>query len=239
MTKEDRAKLFADQGEMDEEPERVTGEAIPPNATIDGLPVDIRDRIDNAIYDFCMYECKPPIEDLSKARAPKWAACCDYIGRHVCKPLLRGAERGAGGRWNQFDDDVIAALLPLWGYYCQLYEKAPFKQDFSAFAGLGFRLIESDLQAVTPARIALCQKIDRMQENGLAGLISDGARNPTGALAILNHWHGWSQNNVNVTVEAKRALSAASLPALGTVAETVPLPTIQEISNNSKPEETM
>ena len=239
MTKEDRARLFADQSETAEEPERVTGEAIPPEATIDGLPVDIRERIDNAIYDFCMYECKPPIEDLSKARAPKWAACCDYIGRHVCKPLLREAERGEGGRWKPYSDEIIAALLPLWGYYCQLYEKAPFKQDFSAFAGMGLLLIESDMREVTPARAELCKKISKMQENGLAGLISDGSRNPTGALAILNHWHGWAQNNVNVTVEAKRALSAASLPALGTIAETEQLPTLPEINNSSVPVETI
>lgn len=239
MTKEDREKLFADQSERSEEPERVTGEAIPQNEVIPGLPVDIRERIDNAIYDFCMYECKPPIEDLSKARAPKWAACCDYIGRTISKPLLRETERGAGGRWNQFDDGVIAALLPLWGYYCQLYEKAPFKQDFSAFAGLGFLLVESDMGAVTPARIDLCKRIDKMQENGLAGLISDGSRNPTGALAILNHWHGWAQNNVNVTVDTRQALSAALLPTLGTIAETEQLPALTETSNNRALTETV
>lgn len=239
MTKEDRAKLFSDQCEMTEEPERVEGETIPQSEVIPGLPVDIRERIENAIYDYCNYECKPPIEDLSKARAPRWSACCMYIGEKVTKKLFK-VERGEGGRWKPYNDEILSALIPLWLYYCATYDKAPLKGDFSYFAGVGFDLIYvADPERLSPTRADVLQKLIKIQENGLSALISDGSRNPTGALAILNHWHGWSQHNVNVTVNTQKALSAASLPALGTNAETEPLPTLTEINNSNAPVETV
>lgn len=183
--------------------------------TDDILPHDIKQQIDDAIYDFMTYECKPPIEDMSKARQPRWSACCMYIGQRVNKKLLRQAERGERGKWNGYKVDVIDALIPLWVYYCSIYDKAPLKADFGYFAGLSIDWInEKRQEMLTPERVQTIQKISYIQENGLSALISDGSRNPTGAIAILNHWHNWTNTSVVVHTSDKQAISAVQLPKL-------------------------
>lgn len=199
--------------------ERIGGEdaeIIPKEmGTDDILPHDIKQQIDDAIYDFMMYECKPPIDDMSKTRQPKWSACCMYIGQRVNKKLLRQAERGEGGKWNGYKVDVIDALIPLWVYYCSIYDKAPLKADFGYFAGLSIDWINENRQEMlTPERVQTIQKISYIQENGLSALISDGSRNPTGAIAILNHWHNWTNTSVVVHTSDKQAISAVQLPKL-------------------------
>ena len=181
----------------------------------DVLPHDIKQQIDDAIYDFMMYECKPPIDDMSKARQPKWSACCMYIGQRVNKPLLRATERGEGGKWNGYRIDVMEALLPLWLYYCSTYDKAPMRADFGYFVGASLEWIyETREGMLTPERVRLTKKLTEIQEAGLSGLISDGSRNPTGAIAILNHWHNWTNTSVVVHTSDKQAISAVQLPKL-------------------------
>lgn len=183
--------------------------------TDDVLPQDIKQQIDDAIYDFMMYECKPPIEDMSKARQPRWSACCMYIGQRVNKKLLRQAERGEDGKWNRFNVDVIEAMIPLWLFYCSTYEKAPLKADFVYFAGLSLDWIyEKRPERLTPERVEISKKLHELQECGLSGIISDGSRNPTGAIAILNHWHNWTNTSVVVHTSDKQAISAVQLPKL-------------------------
>ena len=198
--------------------ERVTdAEVIPQSIDTESvLPEDIKQKIDDAIYDFMTYECKPPIEDMAKARQPRWSACCMYIGQRVNNKLLRPIERGEGGKWKGYKVDVIDALIPLWVYYCSIYDKAPLKADFGYFAGLSIDWLNENRQDIlTPERVQVMQKISYIQENGLSSLISDGSRNPTGAIAILNHWHGWTNTSVVVHTSDKQAIQAVNLPKLG------------------------
>lgn len=199
-----------------ETPERIQGEII--DTEWEGLPDGIGDMINNAIYDFCNFENTPPIEDMKKEKQLVWSACCMYIGRKVYKKngLLRKAEREPGGQWIGYDMRVIWASVPLWAYLCTIYGKAPFAYDFEHFTGLSsLWLYDKSKELLTPEREQLTKKLKEIQETGLAGLIADGAKNPTGAIAILNHWHGWAQNQIVVQTDTQKALTAASLPLLG------------------------
>lgn len=183
--------------------------------TDDILPHDIKQQIDDAIYDFMTYECKPPIEDMSKARQPRWSACCMYIGQRVNKKLIRPQERRDGGKWTGLDTNVMDALLPLWLFYCSTYDKAPMRADFGHFCGASLEWVYStNEKLLTPERIRLTKKLTEIQEAGLSALISDGSRNPTGAIAILNHWHNWTNTSVVVHTSDKQAISAVQLPKL-------------------------
>lgn len=209
-----RKKTFPDS----ETVERVTdAEVIPKSIESDEiLPEDIKQQIDDAIYDFMTYECKPPIEDMARARQPRWSACCMYIGQRVFKKIIRPRERVSDGKWVGIDVEKVNAIIPLWLYYCSIYDKAPLKADFGYFAGLSIDWLNENRQDIlTPERVRLMRKISYIQENGLSSLISDGSRNPTGAIAILNHWHGWTNTSVVVHTSDKQAIEAVNLPKLG------------------------
>ena len=210
-------KTFPGAMDQDAAVEKVDGDILPQSIdTSDKLPEDIRDRIEGAIYDFMMYECKPPIDDMSKARQTRWTACCMYIGQRVNKPLLRTAERGEGGKWKGYDIGVMEALLPIWLYYCSTFDKAPMRADFGHFCGASLEWVyDQKPELLTPERMGLTKKLIEIQEAGLSGLIADGSRNPTGAIAILNHHHGWTNTSVVVHTSDKQAISAVELPKLG------------------------
>jgi len=231
MKKEEREKITKRRAKLDQIEknendiqytfDRVT-EVAPEGMTWEGLPDGIKDQIDNAISDFCLYECKPPISDMSQSRAPLWSACCQYIGNTVYKKykILRNGrnDRDEVGRWVPYDENIIISSIPIWVMYCRLFQKAPFASDFWEFVGASFdwfynyRAVE-----VTPARAEISQKLKFIQETGLAGLISDGRGNPTGAIAILNHWHGWSQTAAPQEKTAQNVISVHDLPRLGEI----------------------
>jgi len=201
--------------------EKITDTA-PQGIEWEGLPAGIQDMIENAISDFCLYECKPPITDLANERAPRWSACCIYIGQTVYKKyniLTRGqpARRGEGFS-GAFDYNVIDASIPFWCFYCSRYGKAPLLYDFMCFIGANTDyLYHKNGGLLTPSLSRLTKNLKSIQEAGLAGLISDGRGNPTGAIAILNHWHGWNQQTAAPKEITQQVISAASLPRLGAV----------------------
>lgn len=183
--------------------------------TDDILPHDIKKQIDDAIYDFMTYECKPPIEDMSKARQPRWSACCMYIGQRVNKKLIRPQERRDGGKWTAIETDIVNAIIPLWLFYCSIYDKTPLKADFIYFSGLSWSwLYDNRADRVTPERVDILQKLHKIQEHGIKGIITDGRSNPTGNIVILNHDHGYATSTVTIQHETKQAISAVQLPKL-------------------------
>ena len=200
--------------------ERIGGEdaeIMPERLRADGLPDDITDRIDNAIYDFMTYQCTPPLEDMAKARQARWSACCMYIGETVFKKggIARRAEREENGKWIGIDAKIIDAIIPLWLFYCSKYEKTPLKADFVYFSGVSLSwLYTHDRESVTPERVKVLQKLGDIQEHGIKGIITDGRSNPTGNIVILNHDHGYATSNVVVQHEVKQAISAVQLPKL-------------------------
>lgn len=196
-------------------PERVTGEALP-LVWSDGVPADIVARVDDAIKDYCtLYG----VENLKKERQTQWKAACMYTGRMVFKGseiLVDESRRGRGGRL-PYDISKLEALSGLWLFLCIAFDKAPFIDDFCYFAGVNDSWFYQGAGGggLTPEHAHLLQKLQLAQERGLAGLIADGRQNPTGALAILNHWHGWTQVREIVHTDGGKASTAAALPSFG------------------------
>jgi hypothetical protein len=183
------------------------------------LPPELPETIESLTEAFCN---KYDIENMSKARQTQWAALCRFIGQTVFKKnrgILADRERARrNGGGFCYDLNKVSKLADLWIYLCSLYNKAPFVDDFSHFSGLDevtLYGVGGDYTAedkVTPERLHLLQKLREAQESGLAGLIVDGRQNPTGALAALNHWHGWTQTREVIHTAGNAAPSAPVLP---------------------------
>lgn len=184
------------------------------NTDIDGLPAGLPDMIAAALDAFTSkYNM-----DLTKARQQQWGAACSYVGQTVFKAnkkLLADTPPARGGF--RYDFNKLYAMVGIWSDYCSLYSKVPLIADYCLFVGVdkssiygsGGNYTQED--QVTPARVRLLKKLHDLQESGLASAIVDGRQNPTGALAALNHWHGWTQtreviHNINGSAPAPAAL---------------------------------
>ena len=181
-----------------------------------GLPQALTDRIEAALDDYCT---RYGVTDLAKDRQTRWKAACMYIGRNVFErsDFLRDTERERAQGGRQYVTERVAALVDLWAFLCLNYNKAPFIDDFCNFAGVSDMWIYGGAYGagLTPAKRKLLKRLQDLQEAGLAGLISDGRQNPTGALAILNHWHGWTQTREVIHTDGGRAAAPAQYLTFG------------------------
>lgn len=226
MTKEEREKLTnarACGGEgiagKGAEVERVKdADIIPAPVTYEGLPDDIRDRIETATADYCLYICSPPVDDLRKEKQLFFSSVCSYVGKKINKSFTYPKRHGDGGRWNAVNLKALENLIPVYMDFCGRYNKIPTIYSFMNFSGLSYDWFLDDNAAyVTPERVSLLQKIRKIEFSGIKEGILDGSRNPTGGIAILNNEY-W-QTSV-APAAAAPALSAASLPVLGDPLET-------------------
>lgn len=204
--------------------ETVAGEIVT-DETHDGLPVGVSDMIYSAVDMFCK---KHDFENMSKCRQSAWGACCMFIGQTVFKPnrkMLAGPTPKNGGFC--YDFKKIGQLCDIWVYMCGAFGKAPFINDFASFSGIDKTALYGvgghyNGENITPARVQLLQKLREAQEMGLSGLIVDGRQNPTGALAALNHWHGWTQTREIIHTAGQGSQAAAALPVFGPAGEMLP-----------------
>lgn len=200
----------------------VAGEIVPDES---GLPDGLTDMIYSAVDAFCR---KHHFDDMSKCRQTAWSSCCMYIGSSIFKKnrkILAGPTPKNGGFC--YDFKKMSLLSDIWVYMCGAFGKAPFISDFANFAGID----KTALYAVggdytpdhlTPARLQLLQKLREAQEMGLSGLIVDGRQNPTGALAALNHWHGWTTTKEIIHTTSNGSQTAAALPVFDAGVGTLP-----------------
>jgi len=210
-----KSGLTENQDTRETAPDTITGEIVNPAE----LPEDIPERIQETIETFC---ARFNIDTMDKARQTQWSACCRFIGQNVFKKnrdILADRERARrNGGGYCYDLNKVNALCDIWIALCKAYIKAPMIDDFGQFAaieestiyGVGGRYTQAD--KVTPERVRLLQKLHDAQERGLADMIIDGKQNPTGALAVLNHWHGWTQTREIIHTTAQQTTGAASLP---------------------------
>ncbi len=127
--------------------------------------------------------------------------------------VLRDHERAKREGGHPYSEKKLSACVDLWAFYCGLFGKPALIYGFEVFSGLTAGCIRESDEA-RAACTHLYQKLKRIQEGGLAVQIADGRRNPTGALACLNHWHGWTQSREIVHTVNKNAVSVAELPRL-------------------------
>lgn len=183
--------------------------ALPAGVLPDNVPALVMDVINS----YCEQN---NISDLSKERQPRWGAACYMVGASVFKPskILHDIQKEKINGGMVYDVGRVSALVDLWGVLCQNFCKAPLIDDFARFAGLSDSWLYGvgSPDGLTPPRASLLQKIKRIQESGLSSMIVDGRQNPTGALAALNHWHGWTQTREIIHSSAAAAPSAPVLP---------------------------
>ena len=181
-----------------------------------GLPLCVVDRVEDALQDFCT---RYGVTDLAKDRQTRWKAACMYIGQTVFKSsdIIHDKERERTHGGTVYDAEKVAALVDLWAFLCTVYNKAPFADDFMYFAGITEAWLygKREGREVTPALTVITKRLAELQEAGLAGLIADGRQNPTGALAILNHWHGWTQTREVIHTDGGKASGPAQYLTFG------------------------
>jgi len=186
-------------------------------------------QVPDMVYSFIEMWCKNEnIDDMRKERQTVWKALCMAIGRNVFRKnrkLLAGTPPKNGGFC--YDFNKIYELAEIWIYMCGKYTKAPMIDDFAYFTGIE----ESTLYAnggdyteghLTPERLRLLKKLRSAQETGLAGMIADGRQNPTGALACLNHWHGWTSTKEIIHTTSNGAQNAVALPVFDNSISSLP-----------------
>lgn len=176
------------------------------------VPEIITENINALLDNYCE---RFKIDDMTKARQTQWKAACMYIGESLFKRtdiLKRRTETGT----KVYDINKLEYMRALWAGLCLSFGKAPFVDDFCYFCGLSDTWVygAASRDELTPERAVLLKKLQMLQEQGLAGLIADGRQNPTGALAILNHWHGWTQSREIIHTTAQETRTAASYPQL-------------------------
>jgi len=196
-------------------PDIITAEVVNPAE----LPADVPELIQETIETFCT---RFNIDTMDKARQTQWSACCRFIGQNVFRKnrdILADRERARrNGGGYCYDLKKVNTLCDIWIALCKAYIKAPMIDDFAQFAGMDEGTIYgnsgkySQADKATPARVHLLQKLHDAQERGLADMIIDGRQNPTGALAVLNHWHGWTQTREIIHTTAQQTAGAAALP---------------------------
>lgn len=191
-TSRDQGKTIAqDQDKL----ERVQGEIYSDTIDID----DIKNSIDSLIRAWCEYN---DIDDLRKAEQPIFNALCSDIGNTIFKPsaILKDHNQYINGSAvptnnNQYDIDKVISIIDLCTYYCNIYNKVFTIHAAAAFCGVSKDFFYDNREKLTRLGCDLWKN----SELSLADSIVSGKRNPTGALAALNHWHGWSGASTNRT----------------------------------------
>ena len=195
----------------------IQADILPADYTPDGLPAGLPETIYSYIEDLCK---KDNVTDLKKERQTYWKYICICIGSGIFKKskILHDIQKEKSHGGTAYDFNKLTTLSTLWGALCLRYNKSPMIDDFANFAGVTDVCLYGtgggypDGGGVTPARTSLLKKLHDMQEKGLAGLIVDGRQNPTGALAALNHWHGWTTTREIIHTTGGTAPTPAALP---------------------------
>lgn len=191
--------------------ERVTADIVP--ETFGDLPPGLVDTIKDRIQLYCN---EYHIDDMRKAPADVWAACCMSIGSYLTKNKItidteKQATRGGQPR----NPELISNLIDLWYLLCLSYNKPPLMGDFALFAGVSFDYIleiKNNGAALTSERVEMRKKLHKFQEMGLSRRLADGRQNPTGSIFILKNLHGWRDERTVEHIQGDTANTAVSLP---------------------------
>ena len=190
-------KVSASGDQAAERLERVQGEASSPYYfDID----EIKDRIRQTINEYLLIHDMEQ-SDMVKAPQRLFGALSDYVGDKVFKgtktlrrtPYDKKAINPTNN--NAYDVDKIADVLGFYFTLCKEYNKT-FLLDYAAgFLAVDNQTFYNLADKLTPLGFDVFQK----REESLAAGIVDGKQSPVGALAALNHWHGWSGASTNRT----------------------------------------
>ena len=161
--------------------ERVQGETVSNNLDIEQLT----DTIHQYILDYCIKNGMDTDTDLIKAPQRIWGAVSHYIGKNVfSEPRLLFEPH----KPNTIDIYKVVQVIPIYYTLCDRYNKAVLIDYVAYFLGVSDDWIYQNTEKLTTFGIDLRKK----REDSLTACIVDGKQSPVGALAVLNHFHGWN-----------------------------------------------
>jgi hypothetical protein len=182
----------------------------------DGLPDGVVQAIKDQIQLFCDSN---GVEDMRKAPADVWAACCIAIGYYIKRNRIA---KDNDKSHNENDPDKVNALIDLYGELCSLYSKPPLIYDFCKFAGVSYEYITGETYdkrksyELTSACLEMNKKLKKMQESSLTRRLADGRQNPTGSIFILKNLHGWRDERSVEHIQGATSVPIGDLPKFNT-----------------------
>lgn len=179
------------------------------------------------------------IEDMRSESQNVWSSALMYIQKHVFKnnKMLKMTTPPAGYRSNDYDNqysnlnqsncnaydlEKVKHVCDIYIYECMLYDKIPTQQGFVYMTGITADTIcrwKKDSAVLSKSGSEFLQNLYDSEEEALMSK-AFSLRNPTGALAALNHKKGWREDG-KLHVQQVEQKTAAELPRLDTVPQDV------------------
>lgn len=179
------------------------------------------------------------IEDMRNESQNVWSSALMYIQKHVFKnnKMLKMTTPPDGyinnnynneysnlnkSNCNAYDLEKVKKVCDIYIYECMLYDKIPTQQGFIYMTGITVDTIcrwKKDSSVLSKAGSEFLQNLYDSEEEALMSK-AFSLRNPTGALAALNHKKGWREDG-KLHVQQVEQKTAAELPRLDTAPQDV------------------
>lgn len=179
------------------------------------------------------------IEDMRTEPQNVWSSALMYIQKHVFKnnKMLKMTTPPDGyinnnydnehgnlnkSNCNAYDLEKVKKVCDIYIYECMLYDKIPTQQGFIYMTGITVDTIcrwKKDSSVLSKAGSEFLQNLYDSEEEALMSK-AFSLRNPTGALAALNHKKGWREDG-KLHVQQVEQKTAAELPRLDTTPQDI------------------
>lgn len=190
------------------------------------------------------------IEDMRTESQNVWSSALMYIQKHVFKnnKMLKMTTPPDGYRSNDYDNqysnlnqsncnaydlEKVKHVCDIYIYECMLYDKIPTQQGFVYMTGITADTIcrwKKNSAVLSKSGSEFLQNLYDSEEEALMSK-AFSLRNPTGALAALNHKKGWREDG-KLHIWQVEQKTAAELPRLDTKPQDVV--TIEDKNNNNQ-----
>lgn len=160
------------------------------------LPPDFLEVCLSLVSDFCQ---KFNIEDMQKAAAVQWRACCSYLGMYAKNNnIYIDYEKSARQGGRVYDQEKLLQTVDIWQFLCGIYKKIPLMTDFIEFAGIShsYLINNNGHSKLSSASGCLYKKLLDIQQSGIASGIVDGRENPTGKIYFSKAVLGWNESGI-------------------------------------------
>lgn len=178
---------------------------------------EIEQKVKTCLSDFMALSGIEDDNAMRKAPQSLWQSFCIYNGKHIFKgtKILKSdklADYGSATRTNNnaYDIDKIVAVLGILDNLCNYYNKIMTSWSATAFLGVDHNFLADHNEKLTLSGFDYKQK----NEETLVDMITSGQKNPTGAICVLNHVHGYGQTRQETT---KTTNNVYIFPALGQI----------------------
>lgn len=174
------------------------------------------------------------IEDMRSEPQNVWSSALMYVQKHVFKnnKMLKMTTPPDGYRSNDYDNqysnlnqsncnaydlEKVKHVCDIYIYECMLYDKIPTQQGLVYMTGITADTIcrwKKDSNVLSRSGSEFLQNLYDSEEEALMSKALS-LRNPTGALAALNHKKGWREDG-KLHIQQVEQKTAAELPRLDT-----------------------